>query len=996
PFGGGFFFFQTFVNTPLDLYMDETLFDFDDQFVFQDPSNGAVIIDTPINLGYDPNDPNIAFIDTLIRYQPNLDFTGVDTFQLGFAFNNFQDTALFGIEILVSGTPPDPDVLIVNDDAYDVTAGITTSLDVLTNDQGNQIYLSTATGSANSTVTISNGQIQYTPNPGFEGTDFITYVACDGSASCATGNVTVTVYPGLPDTFINLVTEETDPVVIDGFDLIGFPFFLPPTILTPPSNGTFTTDATSIIYTADPGFIGQDNFTFEICFDAFTCLVVQVTVNVVPAVIEELAVNDDIFDVPAGVSSLLDVLANDTGEGLEIASIFGSAFSNVSIFGTQISYTPIENFEGVDQIQYIACDDFGGCETGTVTINVAPAAPDFFIDLVTELETPVTLSGFDALGFPFFSQPTVVDFASNGSVITTAQEIIYTPNPGFIGVDSFEVQICIDQFTCFNILVVVDVLPGGSTFDLVDDFFQVAPGETTVMNVLINDGGSNLSITDVTDAANGQVYIINNFLSYTPDAGFEGNDQVTYTACDNFGNCGTAVVNIDVSDPNTLIIDATTPQDVTLYIPLEIFPFIDFNWTIGSTPLNGSIELYPTDTTLVTDNGPTNFPSGVVVYTPNPGYVGPDEFDLIFEWIAGGINLTVNFNIDVLPTQDCNSACVWPGDTNNNGEVDQFDVLALGLTMGETGPARTDASLNWIGQQGDDWGTNVPDLNVNSKFTDTDGNGIAEMADTLAINQNYGLTHGTPGLLPTQPASQQIWLQPSSDVIFPGMTLTVEIFVATDVLPMTNLYGFGTEFRYDPLFVDPVTVNAAMETNNFMSNNSPMLGIAKNHFDGRLDLAYSRTTGVPVNGYGKVGEVTFIVIDNIDGLVDGGDIDMDISLKGTTMMDHNGEMYELGDFTISLPVGQTTSVEEVATVDDLQWSVFPNPTFDQVTVEWSNTIQDVSAITLFDVTGRVALHRDIDQGDQLNLNLGELTAGSYILQLTHREGQLRRKVMVLR
>ncbi|NIR93333.1 MAG: hypothetical protein GWO08_06550, partial [Gammaproteobacteria bacterium] len=41
---------------------------------------------------------------------------------------------------------------------------------------------------------------------------------------------------------------------------------------------------------------------------------------------------------------------------------------------------------------------------------------------------------------------------------------------------------------------------------------------------------------------------------------------------------------------------------------------------------------------------------------------------------------------------------VWPGDTNNDGIVNQADVLPVGLHWNKTGPARPNATTQWIGQ----------------------------------------------------------------------------------------------------------------------------------------------------------------------------------------------------------------------------------------------------------------------------------------------------------
>jgi len=79
---------------------------------------------------------------------------------------------------------------------------------------------------------------------------------------------------------------------------------------------------------------------------------------------------------------------------------------------------------------------------------------------------------------------------------------------------------------------------------------------------------------------------------------------------------------------------------------------------------------------------------------------------------------------------------VWPGDTNNNGLVDQGDVLPLGLYWNQTGPAREDRSIQWSAQSATPWTIEA------ATYADADGNGEVNEADVLPIGFNWGKTHG--------------------------------------------------------------------------------------------------------------------------------------------------------------------------------------------------------------------------------------------------------------
>ena len=92
----------------------------------------------------------------------------------------------------------------------------------------------------------------------------------------------------------------------------------------------------------------------------------------------------------------------------------------------------------------------------------------------------------------------------------------------------------------------------------------------------------------------------------------------------------------------------------------------------------------------------------MLIYTPDAGAAGQlDEFQV--EYCVLGDNCptkTVKFDVrilDIVPTADqfcLGQHCVWAGDTNNDGEVNIYDLLPLGLCMGEVGEQRSNPDLN--------------------------------------------------------------------------------------------------------------------------------------------------------------------------------------------------------------------------------------------------------------------------------------------------------------
>ncbi len=140
-------------------------------------------------------------------------------------------------------------------------------------------------------------------------------------------------------------------------------------------------------------------------------------------------------------------------------------------------------------------------------------------------------------------------------------------------------------------------------------------------------------------------------------------------------------------------------------------------------------------------------------------------------------------------------SCVWPGDLNNDNIVNTFDVLTWGITNGNTGPSRSEASLNWVGQSCNDWATATFN-GVNDKHSDANGNGTVELSDLDAVTQNYGSIHGANSL----PNGNTIpsFIAASNALVTDAGTGNGEMLV--DIVlsePLNNTHGLTWSIHYD-------------------------------------------------------------------------------------------------------------------------------------------------------------------------------------------------------
>lgn len=85
---------------------------------------------------------------------------------------------------------------------------------------------------------------------------------------------------------------------------------------------------------------------------------------------------------------------------------------------------------------------------------------------------------------------------------------------------------------------------------------------------------------------------------------------------------------------------------------------------------------------------------------------------------------------------------VWPGDINNNGIVNNIDVLYWAVAKDATGSGRSAPTAGWIGQDLPEvlWNQNFPG-GLNFAYADCDGDGDVDDDDKAVIEANFGEVH---------------------------------------------------------------------------------------------------------------------------------------------------------------------------------------------------------------------------------------------------------------
>lgn len=507
-------------------------------------------------------------------------------------------------------------------------------------------------GSEFSAETLSDNTIKFVPHKNFNGTTSLSYKVHDGlhysaSVNTITFNVkAINDAPVASSQDIELEEDDSTEVTLTASDIDSET--LTYSIVSDPKNGTLSGTAPNLIYTPDPNFNGDDNFTFKVNDgdkDSET-----VSINLTIEAINDPPTARSIEEiVHEDKPELITLPASDVdGDNLTFNITKHPSFGKLSGTAPNLTYTPNPNYDKTDSFQYSVSD--GDKEvTGTISILIKPYNDSPVADPIEDLELQedshidFTFTGSDIEGDPlnFF-----IEFhPKNGKLSGTAPNITYTPNPNFNGDDSFIFYADDKNDQSERVTVKLTVTP-------VND----APIINPIESITINEDQTkiiNLSATDVDNVDssidyslmikpfNGTVTIEEDKLTYVPNNNYYGHDLITIRAYDGIEHSNPMDISVTINSINDKPIansnNFNLQEDEAKSITLTASDIEGNNLTysIVSQPSNGTLTGSEFNRT----------------YTPNPNFNGNDSFT--FKVNDGQDDSeTATINLTVVPVND--------------------------------------------------------------------------------------------------------------------------------------------------------------------------------------------------------------------------------------------------------------------------------------------------------------------------------------------------------
>ena len=331
------------------------------------------------------------------------------------------------------------------------------------------------------------------------------------------------------------------------------------------------------------------------------------------------------------------VLANDTsnpaGHTLTAALVTGPAHGSVTLNANgSFAYTPNIGYTGSDSFTYTAADGTLVSAPATVSLSVTNQAPTAANNsYTTGKDTPLTISDPGVLGNDSDADGDVLTAIlasnpANGTLSLNANgSFTYTPNTGFAGSDSFTYRAndkaASSSPATVNITVTSAPTANPDSYSVVHDRVLNVSASGVLANDTSNPAGHTLTAQLATGPAHGTAVLnANGSFTYTPDAGYTGNDSFTYTAVDGGLASSAATVSLTVTDQAPVATGdsyrTARGQALTVAAAGVLANDTDGNGDaltaiLASGPANGTLSLNA---------------DGSFSYVPNAGFAGTDSF----------------------------------------------------------------------------------------------------------------------------------------------------------------------------------------------------------------------------------------------------------------------------------------------------------------------------------------------------------------------------------
>lgn len=315
----------------------------------------------------------VGLSGTTARYTPDADFDGTDTFT--YSVSDGVSIARGQVTVTVINTNGSPDVTGTSATGLEDTDLVFTLQ--ASDPDGGPLTFAVSSTPANGTVTLGkDGEVTYTPNADWNGTDTFRWRATDVDGLTATANAYITIEavndaPVASDHSVS--TDEDEPLTFrlpaSDIDARGA---LTYTIIDPPDHAGYNQAGSSLTFNPDDDWYGVDTLTYVATDGELTSNVATVTISVnsvedAPRLFGSAVQTAHETPVPY-VSEVSDPDSETITFVLESTPSYGTLVETEAGW----EYTPDPGYTGRDRFRYYATDGVNASDVVETVFVVHP------------------------------------------------------------------------------------------------------------------------------------------------------------------------------------------------------------------------------------------------------------------------------------------------------------------------------------------------------------------------------------------------------------------------------------------------------------------------------------------------------------------------------------------------------------------------------------------------------------------------------------------------
>jgi len=336
---------------------------------------------------------------------------------------------------------------------------------------------------------------------------------------------------------------------------------------------------------------------------------------------------------------------------------------------------------------------------------------------------------------------------------------------------------------------------------------------------------------------------------------------------------------------------------------------------------------------------------------------------------------------------------VYPGDADDNGEVNQYDLLYIGYAYGSVGPMRLHDDTEFFPQFIPLLWTEAFPNGLNYAYTDANGNGIVDFLDILTVGANYGQTHGdiqpleftagTEGLDPVVAFDAAQLTAPITE----GSHIQLPILLGSPNHPATDVNGIAFSIRCNhPELIRSMSLDMSESWLGTDSSAFYFVNFSENPLEIEGDVALTRFGPDVVTGSGTIGVLSIVIEDDLVGFIPVGD-SLGFTLYIDTVLMMSGTFGAIPVYSnpIELMVYHPNSLPSPALPSPaVSLHVFPNPVKHEIQIACTEKIEHLLLYNQLGQAVPVALQATSER--QVRLDATALPCGTYWLRVQTARG----------